>query len=81
MSAFCCRPQLTGRQFVDQKMPSTFILTSSTPHVCTIQPAQANSNAIARLVAAGTCAITAKQAGNADYFAATPVEQSFKVRN
>jgi uncharacterized repeat protein (TIGR03803 family) len=32
-----------------------------------------------RLVAAGACTIQATQAGNADYTAATPVEQSFQV--
>jgi hypothetical protein len=31
------------------------------------------------LVAGGTCTIDAAQAGNADYTAAAPVDQSFQV--
>jgi hypothetical protein len=31
------------------------------------------------LVAAGACTIQASQRGNADYAAATPVDQSFRV--
>ncbi len=46
---------------------------SLTPHVCTV------SGASVTLLAAGTCTIEAKQAGNADYSAATPVSQSFPV--
>jgi hypothetical protein len=45
----------------------------STESVCTV------SGNIVTLVAAGTCSIQASQAGNADYMAATPVDQSFQV--
>jgi hypothetical protein len=48
--------------------------TSNTPSVCTIQ-AKTNAN----LIAAGTCTITASQAGNASYAIAAPVQQSFVV--
>jgi hypothetical protein len=47
--------------------------SSSTPSVCTV------SGTVATFVAAGTCAITASQAGNNVYSAATPVAQSFGV--
>ena len=46
---------------------------SSTTGVCTV------SGTTATFVAAGTCTITASQAGNANYAAATPVTQSFSV--
>ena len=46
---------------------------STTPAVCTV------SGATMTLVAAGTCTIQATQAGNANYAAATPVNQSFQV--
>ncbi len=48
-------------------------LTSATPAVCS-----ANGTTISTL-AAGTCTITASQAGNAQYRAATAVNQSFAV--
>ena len=46
---------------------------SQTPAVCTV------SGATVTLVAVGTCTIQATQAGNANYAAATPVNQSFQV--
>ena len=46
---------------------------STTPAVCTV------SGATVTLVAVGTCTIQATQAGNANYAAATPVNQSFQV--
>ena len=41
--------------------------------VCTV------ANTTASFVAAGTCTITATQAGNSSYEPATPVKQSFLV--
>jgi len=52
-------------------LPVSF--TSTTPSVCTV------SGVTVTLVGAGTCSITASQAGNASYGAATPVTQSFRV--
>jgi len=49
--------------------------SSSTTPVCTI----GSSGATASLLKAGTCTITASQAGNGVYSAATPVAQSFQV--
>ena len=46
---------------------------SSTTGICTV------SGSTATLLAAGTCTITASQAGNSTYAAATPVSQSFTV--
>lgn len=46
---------------------------STTPIVCTI------SGATVTLAAAGTCTIQATQAGNANYAAATPVNQNFQI--
>jgi hypothetical protein len=46
---------------------------STTTPVCTV------SGATVTLVAAGTCTIQATQAGNADYAAALPADQSFAV--
>jgi len=46
---------------------------STTRPVCTV------SGATVTLVKAGTCSITASQAGNANWAAATPVTQSFQV--
>ena len=48
-------------------------LASTTTTVCSV------SGAIVTLVALGTCTIQATQAGNADYLAAEPVNQSFQV--
>ncbi|MGB0109500.1 MAG: hypothetical protein WBP52_13460 [Terriglobales bacterium] len=45
----------------------------TTPAVCTV------SSATVTLVGAGTCTIQATQAGNTNYAAATPVNQSFQV--
>jgi len=46
---------------------------STSPAVCTV------SGATVTLVAAGVCTLQATQAGNANYAAATPVNQSFQV--
>jgi hypothetical protein len=46
---------------------------STTTQVCTV------SGDVVTLVATGTCTIEAKQGGNTDYLAATPVTQSFQV--
>jgi hypothetical protein len=46
---------------------------STTSAVCTV------SGSTVTLVKAGTCTIKATQAGNADYDAAAPVTQSFRV--
>jgi len=51
----------------------TVSFTSQTPSVCTV------STATVHLVAMGTCTIRASQAGNSNYTAATPVDQSFSV--
>lgn len=48
-------------------------LASGTPSVCTV------SGSTVTLKQPGTCSITASQAGNANYLAATPVTQSFTV--
>ena len=47
--------------------------TSSTPSVCTV------SGTTLTLVSAGSCAVTASQAGNSTYAAASPVAQSVTV--
>ena len=52
-------------------LPVSF--ASSTTGVCTV------SGTTASLVASGTCTLTASQAGNGSYHAATPVTQSFNV--
>lgn len=52
-------------------LPVSFALT--TPIVCTV------SGNLVTPLAAGTCAITATQAGNASYAAASPVTQSFTL--
>ena len=46
---------------------------SNTPLVCTV------AGANVRMVAAGTCSITASQAGNANYTAAAPVTVTFAI--
>ncbi len=48
-------------------------LTSNTPLVCTVNGANAT------MVGAGTCSITATQAGTVAYAAATPVTQTFTI--
>jgi len=48
--------------------------TSTTEGVCTI-----TSGGLLTFVTTGTCTITASEAGNANYAAATPVSQSFAV--
>jgi hypothetical protein len=52
-------------------LPVSF--ASTTQSVCTV------SGATVTLVAVGTCTIQATQAGNSNYAAATPVNQSFQV--
>ncbi len=49
------------------------VFTSNSQSVCTV------SGTTATIVATGTCSITANQAGSANYAAATPVTQTFKV--
>ena len=51
----------------------TVSFTSTTLPVCTV------SAATVTMVAPGTCSLTASQAGNSNYAAATPVVQSFTV--
>ncbi len=48
-------------------------LVSTTPNVCTV------SNMTLTIVGAGTCTVTADQAGNADYNAATTVTQNMTI--
>ncbi len=52
----------------------TVTYASTTPAVCTVSGSTAN------LLAAGTCSITASQAGNTYYPAAAAVSQSFSVK-
>jgi hypothetical protein len=52
-------------------LPVTF--TSMTPQICTV------SASTVTILAMGTCSITASQAGNISYAAATPVTQSFPI--
>ncbi len=54
--------------------PVTF--ASATPGVCTVS---GTNGATVALIVAGTCTITANQAGNTNYTAATAVNQSFSV--
>jgi hypothetical protein len=54
---------------------SAVTFTSQTTGVCTV------SGSMVTLVAAGTCAIAANQAGNANYAAASQVLQSFAVNS
>ena len=65
---------LTGPVPVSASSGLPVTVTSSTPTVCTV-----GANLTGTLVAAGPCTLTATQAGNADYSAATPVTQSFTV--
>lgn len=51
----------------------TVSFSSTTASVCAV------SGTTASFIATGTCSITASQAGNATYAAATPVSQSFSV--
>jgi uncharacterized protein (TIGR03437 family) len=53
-------------------LPVSF--TSSTPSICTVNP-----NSFLIPVAAGTCMITASQAGNVNYAAAAPVTQPILI--
>ncbi|GAA1901975.1 hypothetical protein [Lapillicoccus jejuensis] len=52
-------------------LPVTYAV--STPAVCTV------SGGVLTLVSVGTCTVTASQAGNASWAAATPVSRSFAV--
>jgi uncharacterized repeat protein (TIGR01451 family) len=56
--------------------PVTF--STLTTSVCTLS---GTNNATVTIVAVGTCTITANQAGNGNYLAATPVSRSFTVAN
>jgi hypothetical protein len=51
----------------------TVSFNSRTPHVCTV------SGTTVTFVTTGTCTIQATQAGNADYAAASPVNDTFQV--
>jgi ribosomal protein S11 len=51
----------------------TVSFNSQAPHVCTV------SGTTVTLAAVGTCRVQATQAGNSNYAAATPVNQSFQV--
>ena len=51
----------------------TVAFASNSPAVCTVSGVQVT------IVAGGACSITATQAGNANYLAATPVTKSFTV--
>ena len=53
----------------------TVAITSSSPTVCTVD------GLTVQLVGVGTCALSADQAGDADWLAASKVEKSFKVTN
>jgi Fibronectin type III domain len=52
---------------------------SGTPAVCRVPPSTGTGEVTA--VAAGTCTITASQAGGSGWLAATPVSQSFQVKS
>jgi len=52
---------------------------SDTPEVCTVAGTDTPSTVQVTLLAAGTCTLTASQAGDDTYAAATPVSQSFTV--
>lgn len=52
---------------------NTVTFSSATPSVCTV------AGSTVSFVGAGTCTVNADQAGNADYLAATTVQQSFAV--
>jgi len=64
-------PPFTISATASSGLPVSF--ASTTPSVCTV------SGSTVTIVGAGTCSITASQAGNATYAAATPVTQSFTV--
>jgi Fibronectin type III domain len=59
------------------RLPVSF--TSDTPSVCRVPPSTGTGEVTA--VAAGTCTITASQAGGSGWLAATPVSQSFQVKS
>jgi len=63
--------QLTLTAAASSGLPVSY--TSTTASVCTV------SGSTATLLQAGICSITASQAGNTNYSAATPVTQSFAV--
>ena len=74
-------PTITGTEVAGTKLTLSasstsglgVAFTSTTPAVCTV------SGTSASLLTAGTCSISAAQAGNATYAAAAPVAQSFTV--
>jgi Fibronectin type III domain len=53
--------------------------SSGTPAVCTVSDSTVFDQADVMTVAAGVCTIVAAQGGNADWAAATSVQQSFRV--
>ena len=53
--------------------------TSATPAVCTVTDAPAFDQADVTTLTAGTCTIVAAQGGNADWAAATSVQEPFQV--
>jgi hypothetical protein len=57
----------------DSGNPVTFTVDASAQYVCGI------AASIVTFIGAGTCTIDANQAGNADYAAAAPAQQSFSV--
>jgi hypothetical protein len=71
------KPLGTGQFTVTATASSGLAVTfaSTTTTVCTV------SGDTVTLVAVGRCTIHATEAGNADYAAATPVNQSFQVTN
>ena len=70
-------PQTVGGNFVALNASASSGLpvnyASNSPSVCTV------NGGTATMVAAGACSITASQAGNSTYAAATPVTDSFTV--
>jgi hypothetical protein len=54
------------------------VFTALNPSVCRVNPSQ-NNTSVVWLAAAGTCAVAADQAGNAEYAAAPRVTQRFTV--
>jgi uncharacterized protein (TIGR03437 family) len=64
-------PHFTVSATASSGLPVTFV--GMTAPVCTI------SGASVTLVSVGTCTVEAQQAGNANYAAAAPVDQSFAV--
>ncbi len=66
-------PSYTVTATASSGLPVTFSAAASSAGVCTV------SGASVALVGAGTCTLTANQAGNGSYLAAPQVQQSFAV--